>query len=380
MKNIYKSIFLFTMAIAIAGFYTSCSKNNEDGVPRISYVRVTNPLASDSLLAGASQGSLLAIIGENLQNARQIWFNDQKASLTSTYITSKSILVSVPSMVPTVVNNILKIIFSNGDSLKYDFKVEIHEPTITSMDCEYVLEGKVATIHGDYFYKPLMVTFSGGATGSLVSIGDQLIQVTVPAGVQPGQITVTTNFGATKSDFWFRDNRNIFVSSDPYTGWWNQSFVVTNPGIEDPPSINGNYIRVVKTIGSWGWMEIAGGPASAMGAISKNIPDEAILKPALYNLKFELNTKKPYNANGMRFCVGVQDGDHGDYAWNPPYDTKGQWQTVIIPYEEVAKSYTVPLVVNPNGYYTRFVFIGNGVLDCDMSFDNFRVVLKDITK
>src|SRR5450759_505018 len=147
MKNIYKSIFLFTMAIAIAGFYTSCSKNNEDGVPRISYVRVTNPLASDSLLAGASQGSLLAIIGENLQNARQIWFNDQKASLTSTYITSKSILVSVPSMVPTVVNNILKIIFSNGDSLKYDFKVEIHEPTITSMDCEYVLEGKVATIH-----------------------------------------------------------------------------------------------------------------------------------------------------------------------------------------------------------------------------------------
>lgn len=380
MKKKYKSILLFTMAIAIAGFYTSCSKDNEGGVPSISYVRVTNPLASDSLLAGASQGSLIAIIGENLQEARQIWFNNQKASLTSPYITRTSILVSVPSIVPSVVNNILKIIFSNGDSLKYDFKVEIHEPTITRMDCEYVLEGNVATIHGDFFYKPLSVTFSGGATGSVVSVEDQLIQVTVPEGVQPGQITVTTNFGSTKSDFWFRDNRNIFVSSDPYTGWWNESFVVTNPGIEDPAAINGNYIRVVKTIGAWNWMEIAGGPASAMGDISKNIPDEAILKPALYNLKFELNTKKPYNANAIRFAVGVQDGDHGDYVWSPPYDTKGKWQTVIIPYEEIAKSYSVPQTVNPNGYYTRFVFIGNGVLDCDMSFDNFRVVLKDITK
>ncbi len=376
MKNIYKSIFLFTMAIAIAGFYTSCSKDNEDGVPRISYVRVTNPLASDSLLAGASQGSLLAIIGENLQNASQIWFNDQKASLTSTYITSTSILVSIPTQVPSVVNNILKIIFSDGDSLKYDFIVEIHEPAITSMDCEYVLEGKVATIHGDYFYKPLMVTFSGGATGSLVSIGDQLIQVTVPAGVQPGQITVTTNFGATKSDFWFRDNRNILIDSDPFRGWWDTTFVVTNPGPDDPPAISGNFIHVKKFIGAWNYTQVAGGDAASMAPLSANIPDEAILKPALYNLKFEVNTKKPFNGSMVKLCIGAVDGDHGDYLWKPPYDTQGEWKTVVIPYEEVTASYTNLTLHPTNGYFTRFIIQGPGDLDCDMSFDNFRVVPK----
>lgn len=383
MKNIGHFISLIFIAIAISGIYSSCNKEDSapnGGIPRIIYVRVTNPLSSDSLLAGAYQSNLIAIIGENLGNAQQVWFNDRKASLTPTYITSTTILVSVPALIPEVIDNKLKIVFLNGDTLKYDFKVLISEPTVSSMKSEYVPAGGVATINGDYFYKPLTVTFQGGSIGELVSVEDKIIKVKVPAGAQPGQITVTTNFGATKSNFWFRDNRNIFVSSDPYTGWWNSSFVVNSPGTTEVPAINGNYIRVVKTIGSWSWMEIAGGPASAMGDISKNIPDEAILKPALYDLKFELNTQKPYNANGIRMCIGVQDGDHGDYNWNPPYDTKGEWQTVTIPYEDIAKSYSVPQTVNSAGYYTRFVFIGNGTLDCDMAFDNFRVVPKTIKK
>jgi len=383
MEKIYKFKPILFIAIAILGMFSSCTKEESapnNGIPRINYVRITKPESSDSLLVGAYQSNLIAIMGENLQNARQIWFNDQRASLTPTYITSTTILVSVPAMIPQVIDNKLKIVFVSGDTLKYDFKVLINEPSITNMDCEYVNVGGIATIYGNFFYKPITVTFTGGVTGEIVSLQDKIIQVKVPAGALPGQITITTNFGSKKSDFWFRDNRNIFVSSDPYSGWWNSSFVVNAPGTAAVPSINGNYIRVVKAVSSWQWMEICGGPASAMGAISQNIPDEAILKPALYNLKFELNTIKPYSSNGIRVCVGVNDGDHGDYNWNPPYDTKGQWQTIVIPFEDVSKSYTVTPTVNPAGYYTRFVFIGNGALDCDMSFDNFRVVPKIIKK
>ena len=379
MKKTYKFIPLLFIVIAIIGVYTSCKKDDSspnNGIPMINYIRVTNPLSSDSLVVSASQNSLIAIIGENLQNAREVWFNDQQASLTPTYITSTTILVSVPALIPQVIDNKLKIVFSVGDTLKYDFKVKISEPMISSMKSEYVLAGDVATINGDFFYKPLTVAFPGGVTGEVVSVEDKIIMVKVPAGAQPGPIMVTTNFGSTKSSFWFRDNRNIFISSDPYTGWWNSSFVVNSPGTSEVPSINGNYIRVVKVIGAWSWMEIAGGPASAMGDISKNIPDEAILKPALYNFKFEVNTRKPYSSNAIRMCVGVQDGDHGDYIWNPPYDTKGEWQTVIIPYEDVVKSYSIPQTVNHDGYYARIVFIGAGQLDCDMSFDNFRIVPK----
>ena len=385
MKKIYKSILLLTMAVAVAGIYSSCKKSDTQantGVPRIKYVRITDPKSSDSLLVGAFQGNLIAIVGENLQNAREVWFNDQKASLTPTYITNTSILVSVPNPIPKEITNKLKIIFSNNDSLKYDFKVQVSEPTVSGMNSEYVLTGDVASIRGDYFYEPLTVTFEGGVTGELVSVEDKLIKVRIPAGAMPGQITVTTNFGVTKSDFWFKDNRNIFLSSDPFTGWWNKDYVVLAGDVKagDPPAINGNYIRVKKPIAGWAWTEVAGGPADAMGAISKNIPDEAILKPSDYNLKFELNTIKPYNNNVLKINVGLLQQNNDAYQWKPPYDTKGVWQTITIPFEEIVASYGAPLTVNPKGYWTRLLFHGGGDLDCDMSFDNFRIVPKIIKK
>ncbi len=382
MKAKYINGLLLMMAIAMIGMFASCKKDSlpNNGVPRIKYVRITSPESSDSLLVAAHQGQLIAIVGENLQNAVDIWFNDQRANLTSTYITNNSILVSVPTPIPLTITNKLKIYFSSGDSLLYDFKVQISEPVVTGMASEYVLTGDVATIRGDFFYMPLTVTFAGGVVGELVTVKDKIIEVRIPVGVQPGQVTVKTNFGETKSDFWFRDNRNIFISSDPFTGWWNASFVVSNPGAGDPPSINGNYIRVKKEIGGWQWTEVAGGPASAMGAISKNVPDEAILKPADYNLKFELNTMKPYNANVLKINVGLLAENNNAYQWKPPYDTKGKWQTIVIPFEEVAASYGAPLVLSSTGYWCRLLFHGDGALDCDMSFDNFRVVPKFIKK
>jgi len=376
MKTTMKGWLMLVMAVSAMTVYTACEKDTSTGEPRIRYVRVTNPESSDSLLVGAGQGSLIAIIGENLQTATEIWFNDQRATLTPTYITNTSILVRVPTQIPTDISNTLKIIFANGRTLVHQFEVQISEPVVSSMVSEYVNEGDVATIRGDFFYQPLTVTFTGGAVGELVSVADKLIQVRVPAGAQPGPITVKTNFGETASDFWFRDNRNIFISSDPYSGWWNPSYVVTNPAAGDPPKINGNYIRFKKQIGAWSWNELAGGPASAMGAISKNVPDAAILKPSDYYLKFEVNTVKPYTSNMFKINVGLLAEDNDAYKWNPPYDTKGQWQTVIIPFEEVAASYKVPLVVNPNGYWTRLLFHGPGDLDADISFDNFRVVPK----
>jgi hypothetical protein len=384
MKKINKLIGLLTAAIVIISTNTSCKKNDDlnKGIPVIKYVRITNPESADSLLIGAGQGKLIAIIGENLQHTSEVWFNDQKAFLTPTYITSTSVLVNVPDPIPAIITNKLKMYFSNGDSLLYDFKVEINKPGISSMVSEFVNEGDIATIRGYYFYKPLTVKFTGGVIGELVSVEDKIIQVRVPPGVQPGYITVTTNFGETKSDFWFRDNRNIFISSDPFTGWWNKDFVVLAGDVkaEDPTAINGNYIRVKKAISGWQWTEVAGGAADAMGPISKNIPDEAILKPSDFNLKFELNTTKPYNNNVLKINAGLLKENNDAYEWKPPYDTKGAWQTITIPFEEVAASYGAPLTLSSDGYWTRLLFFGGGDLDCDMSFDNFRIVPKYIKK
>lgn len=368
------------MALAVVSSFTSCKKDDlpNNGTPRILYVRVTNPASSDSLLIGAAQGNLIAIIGENLGEARSMWFNNQPATLNPTYITNTSIIVNVPTPIPTVITNKLKIFFSNGDSLMHNFQVQISKPTVTSMTSEYVNTGEVATINGNFFYAPLTVKFTGGATAEVVSVTDKILQVRVPTGAQTGPVTVTTNFGETKSDFWFRDNRNIFISSDPYEGWWNESYVVKPADVKpgDPPSINGNYIRVKKTLGAWSWNEIAGGAANAMPNHSKNIPDAAILKPEDYNLKFEVNTLKPYNASTVRINVALKAEDNDAYQWKPPVDTKGQWNTIVIPFEEVVASYKVKPTLSSTGYWTRILMQGPGELDADISFDNFRLVPK----
>ena len=374
---------LLSLVAGVAILYSSCTKDGSgsgNGTPRISYVRVTDPASGDSLLVGAGQGNLVAIVGENLGKTVEIWFNDQKAVLTPTYITDKSVLVTVPTQIPTEITNKLKVVFSNGTTLEHDFKLEVSEPLIEGMMNEYALDGEVATIKGNFFYEPLTVTFGGGKTGQVVSLKANMIQVTVPAGAQAGQLTIKTNFGETKSDFMFRDNRNIFLSSDPFTGWWNASYVVSSPGADDPAKINGNYIRVKKLVGAWAWTEIAGGASDAMGPISKNIPDEAILKPENYNLKFEVNTKKPYTSNQIKINVGLLKENNDAYKWNPPIDTKGAWQTIVIPFNDVTKSYGAPLSVSSIGYWTRLMMHGPGDLDADISFDNFRVVPKIIKK
>lgn len=378
MKIINKNILILLTVTVFAGIFYSCTKEST-GERKVNYVRVTNPESSDSLLIAAGQGQLIAIIGENLQDAVEIWFNDQKARLTPTYITNTSILVSVPNPIPKEITNKLKIVFNDGFILTYDFQVQISKPYISSMVCEFVNDGDIAQIKGDFFYEPLTVTFAGGLTGTIVSVKDQLIQVKVPSGAQAGQVTVKTNFGETKSDFFFRDNRNHFIDSDPYEGWWNSGYVITNPGAGDPPKISGNYIRFTKQIGSWSWNELAGGPASSMPVHSKNIPDAAIQKPEDYYLKFEVNTIKPYNANVLKINVALSAEDNNGYKWIPPYDTKGEWQTVVIPLTEVFAEYNPKPVVNVDGYWCRLLMgHAEGSLDADIAFDNFRVVPKVI--
>ncbi|HET6994289.1 MAG TPA: glycan-binding surface protein [Chitinophagaceae bacterium] len=380
MKSI-RILLIALVAVSVSGMFLSCSKDSDSGTPTIKYVRITRPESSDSLLAGAGQGQLIAVIGENLKEAVQVWFNDQQAVLTPTYITNTSLLVRVPTNIPINISNKIKIRFKNGFELLYDFEVQISKPVINSMASEFVKTGEIATIRGNYFYAPITVAFTGGVNGELVSISanNQEMQVKVPAGALPGQITISTNFGTTKSNFFFRDNRNLLITNDPWTGWWGQNNVVSS---SDPLAINGNFSRLTGNIGAWAWTEWIGGKEDAL-ATSHNLPDLAVLNPQDYLLKFEINTLKPYNGNRIKIMIGQVNGpdpnwDTEPYFWEAPFDTKGKWQTVSIPFNEVVAHYTTNWGVRPQGYGVKVWFHGPGTLDADIAFDNLRVVPKII--
>ena len=78
----------------------------------------------------------------------------------------------------------------------------------------------------------------------------------------------------------------------------------------------------------------------------------------------------------VKINVALLVEDNDAYLWKPPFDTKGQWQTVVIPLEEIFASYKVKPVVSASGYWSRLLFHGPGDLDADIAFDNFRVVPK----
>ncbi|MGE5522037.1 MAG: glycan-binding surface protein, partial [Candidatus Dadabacteria bacterium] len=88
-------------------------------------------------------------------------------------------------------------------------------------------------------------------------------------------------------------------------------------------------------------------------------------------------TIKPYNGNVIKINVGLSAEDNNGYKWMPPFDTKGKWQTVVIPLTEVFAEYNPKPVVNPAGYWSRLLAGHSaGDWDADIAFDNLRVVPK----
>lgn len=379
MKLIFNNFLLLCMAIAGAGIFVSCSDEDlpNGGEPRVRYVRVTDPDAADSLLVAAGQGQMIAIMGENLGTARELWINDQRAVLNPSFITNTTIITRVPSQIPGEITNEMTIIFDDNSTLVHNFAVDISEPVISYMKSEYVPAGGTAVIHGNFFYEPVTVTFTGGLTGELVTVEDEMLEVIVPEGAEPGPITITTNFGATDSDLWFRDNRNLIASFDGTTGglWHGPDYIVSSD--EEIPNINGKFIRMKRNLAAWGWFELYVGPASSDVALElKNIPADAIANPEDYSLKFELNTLKSLTGAAIHMYIGPNmpdDRGNINYNWQPNIHTNGEWETITIPWEAV-HSANAGFAYNPDGYGISIHFSGPSPVDGDFGLDNMRVV------
>lgn len=342
-SKIFKKIkFSLVFVLAIMAI-TSCEKEEAverpTGAPSIKYIRVTNPQASDSLLTGAFMGSLIAIIGDNLADTKEIWFNDQKALVQPNYVTNKSILVSVPSTVPTIVNDKMKMIFKDGSELLYDFKVNVPAPIISGIKAEFVAAGEILELHGDFFFNPKLI-FTGGATGEVVSAEKTKMQVRVPANAQPGPLTVQTVFGKATSKFLFRDNRNIILNFDDkmcesWTAAYSSNALL--PGVKP---VDGVYAYFKNDAhGAWSWqnsMTMQYWAPRGRG----NVP---LARGNVNDLVFKMEVNVPVEWKDVRMEIfpapfGESEG-RGDersaiYRWAPfangPYKTDG-WVTIEIP-------------------------------------------------
>lgn len=267
--NQYTKGLLFA-ALAVAGLsLTSCKDQPDaykvaDGTPSINYVRclsteITSTRDAEDmhytvgeLVESASPQNTLCLVGENLRSVYELYFNDCKAVLNTSYITDNALIVDVPKSVPKEVTNKIYMVTKDGQTVDYDFTVEIPAPSISAMSCEYAAIGERVTLTGDYLVDyedfPLSVFFTD-ANGDLIpaeinSIADDYtsVDVTIPEGAAEGPIAMTSTYGTSSSVFYYQDTRGLMFDFDngrDAQGWHKSSYAISSEG-----GIKGNYFQL----------------------------------------------------------------------------------------------------------------------------------------
>ena len=254
------SSLLLAALVAVSSFSLQSCKDQPDefelsgGTPTIHYIRPAKASAGDSLLVQAYPQATICLVGSNLTSIQQMYFNDKKAILNTSFITDHTLVVQVPSEIPDLVTDKIYMITSGHDTLTYDFHIVIPAPNVTQMSCEYAAPGTVATIYGNYFIDdpnvPLTVTFPDGQQAKIKSINStrSSIQIIVPECTTEGQITVKSIYGTSKSSFRYLDSRGIlfdFDTPNAVTGevlgnhGWHSMVIESNE-----TSLMGNYLRL----------------------------------------------------------------------------------------------------------------------------------------
>jgi len=384
--------------------FQACEEKEESRTPQISYIRITDPLKSDSLVNHAFMGSTIAIIGEDLGNVDEIWFNDQKAFVNLSFVTPTSIIVTIPDVIPATVTGKLTLINSDKvKKLEYDFGVDVPAPFVSSLLCEYVSDGETAVVKGNFFIddpsSPLKVIFPGNMEGTITGSTINEINVTVPAGAGVGPISVKSIYGTTRSSFWFRDDRNIVMNFDDLTaaGGWRPGVI----GSSNPAPVDGNYVRFSGTMaGEAGatWNEDAF--SFNMWPIANGRPDVPFYTGEIADavIKFECYVVAPWTAGALQmiftsYSVTGTNSFIGDAnvprgLWIPwkdsgSYKTEG-WTTATVPLSEF--KYTPVGAISGTALTKEMLrgltfFVWNGGLDGTdgaphICIDNIRVVPK----
>ncbi len=255
LNKIAKALLCAVVAMVSVTFVACDDQPDEfkptDGTPVIKYIRMSVPESADSLITEAYMEAVICIVGDNLKSVHEIWFNDQKAALNTSYMTDHTIIVAVPGTIPAEVSD--KIFFKthSGATVEYDFGVVVPEPVIYSMSNEWAKPGDEVTIIGNYFCDDPNVPIKVELPGKIIVTEFTEVAINRLSFILPddatteGRISVTSIYGSGKSPFQFHDSRGMLFDFDGATGL---AFVDNcwhgHTAKSDEYSLNGNYVQM----------------------------------------------------------------------------------------------------------------------------------------
>ena len=205
-----KYIINIMLLAAVALGFSSCEDYPDafelaDGVPTVHYVRYAD---RDVLIEQAFMGEVVCFVGENLCSVHQLYFNDQKAVLNTSFMTENTLVAAVPGNLPKEKTDKVYMITKAQDTVTVDFKVMMPAPVLTSMSCEFQQPGTDVTIYGNYFAEPMTLTFedgNGAEVTTFKSVSMTEITFTIPEDAKPGKIKLSTESGLARSPFSYYD-------------------------------------------------------------------------------------------------------------------------------------------------------------------------------
>jgi len=410
MKNLYTEKTGWSLLLLLITLFTpgmqSCDDNPDkfeltDGTPEVYYVRVPAPASADSLLVKAFMDNSIVLVGKNLTSIREMWFNNKKAILNSSFITDNNLFVTIPKEIPEVVTDKIYMITKGNDTLTYDFGVQVPGPVVSSISCEYVHDGDEAVLYGDYFIDdpnvPLAITMAGNIPVSeITSVEKTRVTFRIPNGSQKGYLNVKSIYGTGRSKFQFRDDRGMILDWDNLNadGGWRAGKVKNS----DPEGISGNYVYFTGTLDGDPTVDWAEDDFSFnLWGVANGRPQGDLFSsdPANSTLKFEVNVTQPWQTLALQMIFTpwstnetngyIGDGTTPRGLWRPwektgTYMTDG-WVTVSVPLTEFKYDHAGgTLEMAPVGNYgglTFFVYHG-GITGTSCTpyicIDNIRVV------
>ncbi|MDJ1486303.1 glycan-binding surface protein [Cytophagaceae bacterium YF14B1] len=358
MKNIsihIRTLLYWSVLLTISVSFNAC-KDEELGAPVIKQVRMLDPATKDSTFTQTYPGTLIAIQGENLAGAKNIYFNDYNASFNPVYNTNQTIIITIPAEAPTEatessVPNTLRIVTTHGETT-FSFTLLPPKPVISSIYNENGLPGSKMTITGANFYLVEKITFPGNVevTEFTVSEDAEAIEVTIPASLTTsGSVKVTTKYGDVESSApvnFYTGSGVLCNFDDVNTLIWGCATSNDNTKF---PGGHGNYALMEFAgigAGDGGWWNTnrSINTGSAQWVSAGNLNDGI----ANYSLKFEIYIKEEWKVGSILIA---KDGNWNNYMaryapWSggdnssssTAYTTTIGWHTVTIPLTDFKKT------------------------------------------
>lgn len=413
--------------ILVGGMLASCEDQPDKfeltgGVPEVNYIRMPYLAQADSLIVEASLQTVICMVGNNLTSIKELYFNDQKAQLNTSYITSNALIVQIPETIPNEVSDKIYMVTASQDTVTYDFHVVVPGPVVSSMSCEYAPAGSEVTIYGNYFIDdpnvPLTVTLPDGQqVRNFRSYTQSTITFTMPECTAEGGITVTSIYGETESAFHYLDSRGILFDFDGKTGLGNHGWHPRDI-LSDETSITGNFVQlgngtaVMSEDGGWDdsnfafeyWCGSWDSPqnvTSGDGIALHNLVDFTDYQNMALKFELYIPSSNPWSAGAMQVCfegydlvtlsgspiegysgtvaaanAKVFNGEDGLGTWgramyrpwttDGSYHTNDEWVTVTLPltsftYDRVGAS-AESMPDSPEDFASLTIFVvGGGV-------------------